>query len=168
MRCIETTLVVAVCAMLASCSGSSENPLAGGLTPELQALLIERSIEQIEFAETFTHDNFEQIQRHHLETMAEDMRDVALENLQKRLDKITILDMSQTVQIDRDSAEVESRVVDRKSVRALVLLKGTRSYHTNNASKTLETRLSLPWVITVDGGELVFRHRGIRMRDITN
>ena len=99
--------VVMACALLVNCSGSSENPLADELTADQQALLIERSIDQIESTENYTPDNFEQLQRTHFETMTEEMRDAALEYLQKRLDKIMILEMSQTVELDRESAEVE-------------------------------------------------------------
>jgi hypothetical protein len=76
--------------------------------------------------------------------------------------------MSQTVQLDRESARVESRIVDPEHLLALVTLKGTRTYRTDNASKSSETRISLPWAISFDGGELVFRHRGVRMRDLAN
>jgi len=165
MNCIERSFIVLACALLSSCSGSSENPLADGVTPEIEARLIERSIEQIELAENFTNDTFEQVQRKQIETMVEEMRDAALVNVQNRLKKITILEMSQTVQLDRESAAVESRIVDQENVLALVTLKGTRTYYTNNATKTTETQFSLPWSITVDDGELVFRHRGVRMRN---
>jgi hypothetical protein len=100
--------------------------------------------------------------------MTEDMRDVALQNLQRRLDKIMILEMSQTVELDRESAAVDARSTDPEKLLALVTLDGQRSYRTANASISSETRFSLPWVVTVDGGELVFRHRGIRMKDIAN
>jgi hypothetical protein len=168
MNCIERSTIVLACALLASCSGSSENPLADGATPEIEALLIEQSIEQIELAENFTHDTFEQAQRTHIETMAEEMRDAALVNLQIRLNKIMILELSQTVQLDRESAAVESRIVDQENVLALVTLKGTRTYNTNNATKTSEAHFSVPWAITADDGELVFHHRGVRMRNIAN
>ena len=98
--------------------------------------------------------------------MAEEMREAALVNLENRLKKIMILELSQTVQLDRESAAVESRIVDLENVLALVTLKGTRTYHTNNATKTSETRFSVPWAITVDDGELVFYHRGVRMRNV--
>jgi len=75
---------------------------------------------------------------------------------------------TQTVELDRESAEVESRIEDPERILALVTLTGHRSYRTSNASMSSETRFSLPWVITVDRGELVFRHRGIRMQDIAN
>jgi hypothetical protein len=155
-----------VCALLVNCSGSSENPLAGGLTADQQALLLEQSLDQIEATENFTPDNFEQLQRAHFETITEEMRDPALTNLQKRLDKITILGMSQTVELDRETAEVEVRMESPKKALALVMVNGSRTYHTSNATKTSKSRFALPWVITADGGELVFRHRGIRMRDI--
>ena len=158
--------VVMACALLANCSSSSENPLADGLTADQQALLIEQSIEQIESAENYTPDNFEQLQRTHLETVTEEMRDAALEYLPKRLEKIVILEMSQTVELDPESAEVESRMLDPEKAVALVSVIGNRTYRTNNASKSSKTRFALAWVITVDGGELVFRHQGIRMGDI--
>ena len=166
MNGIERSTLVLVCVLLASCSGPSENPLAAGVTPEIEALLIERTIEQIELAENFTHDTFEQIQRTNIETMVEEMREAALVNLQNRLNKIMILELSQTVQLDRESAVVESRIVDLENVLAIVTLKGTRTYNTDNATKTSETRFSLPWSITVDDGELVFHHRGVRMRNV--
>ncbi len=156
------------CAVLVNCSGSSENPLAGGLTADQEALLIERAIDEIESTETFTPDDFEKLQRIHFETITEEMRDAALENLRKRVTKIMILEMSQTVELDRESAEVESRIMGLERVVALVTVNGRRTYRTSNASKTSEARFALPWVITVDGGELLFRHRGIRMRDVTN
>jgi hypothetical protein len=165
MNGTERSILVLACVLLASCSGPSENPLAGGITPEIEALLIERSIEQIELAENFTHDTFEEVQKRHLETMVEEMRDAALANMESRLSKILILDLSQTVRLDRESAAVESRMVDAENVLALVTLKGSRTYNTNNATKTSNTRFSLAWAITVDRGELVFRHRGIRMRN---
>jgi hypothetical protein len=156
------------CALLVNCSGSSENPLAGGLTADQQALLLEQSLDQIEATENFTPDNFEQLQRAHFETITEEMRDPALTNLQKRLDKITILGMSQTVELDRETAEVEARMESPKKALALVMVNGSRAYHTSNAAKTSESRFALPWVITVDGGELVFHHQGIRMRNSRN
>jgi len=158
--------VFVACVLLVNCSGSSENPLIGGLNADQQALLLERSLDQIETTENFTLENFEQLQRAHFETITEEMRDPALANLQKRLDKITILGMSQTVELDRESAEVEARMESPKKALALVMVNGSRTYHTSNATKTSETRFALPWVITVDGGELVFRHQGIRMRNI--
>jgi hypothetical protein len=157
--------VVLACALLVNCSGSSENPLADELTAEQEALLIDRSFDQIESAENYTPENFEQVQRALLETMAEEMRDAALEYLPKRLSKITILEMSQTVELDRESAEVKARKVAPDKVMALVSINGTRSFVTNNASKSAETQFDMAWVITVDGGELVFHHRGIRMRE---
>jgi len=153
-------------ALLVNCSSSSENPLADGLSADQQALLIERSIEQIESTENFTPDDFEQLQRAHLESITEEMRDAALGNLQRRLDKIVILEMSQTVELDRESAEVQPRMENPKKALVLVTVSGSRTYRTNNASKTSETRFALPWVITVKGGELVFHHRGIRMRSL--
>ena len=166
MSCVGRSFIALLCALLASCSGSSENPLINGMTPELEALVIEKTIEQIEFAENFTYDQFEEIQRKTIETMVPEMRDAALANLKNRADKVAILEMSQTVQLDRDSAVVESRVVGPENVRALVILKGTRTYSTENASNTSDTRFSLPWSISVDDGELVFQHRGIRMRTV--
>ncbi|MCH7600744.1 MAG: hypothetical protein IH973_13395 [Myxococcales bacterium] len=168
MSRIRRLTAAMACAVLVNCSSSFENPLADGLTAEHEALLIEQSIDQIESAENFTPDDFEQLQRIHFETMTDEMRDAALENLPKRLDKIMILEMSQTVELDRASAEVESRIMGPENAMALVTVNGSRTYRTNNASKSSETRFTLPWVITVDGGELLFRHRGIRMRDVTN
>ena len=154
------------CALLVHCSSSSENPLAYGLTEDQQALLIERTIDQIESTENFTADNFEQLQRTHFEMITEEMRDAALEYLQKRSNKIMLLEMSQTVELDRESAEVESRVEGLEKVVAIVTVNGNRAFRTSHASNSSETLFSLPWVITVDGGELVFRHQGIRMRPI--
>jgi hypothetical protein len=154
------------CALLVHCSRSSENPLAHGLDEDQQALLIERTIDQIESTENFTPDSFEQLQRTHFEMITEEMRDAALEYLQKRLDKIILLEMSQTVELDRESVEVESHMEGLKKAIAIVTVNGSRAYRTNHASKSSETLFSLPWVITVDGGELVFRHQGIRMRTI--
>jgi len=158
--------VFTACAFFVNCSSSSENPLADGLTADQQALLIERSIDQIESAENFTPDDFEQLQRTHFETITKEMRDAALENLQRRLDKIMLLEMSQTVELDRESAEVQSRMEDPERALALVIVSGSRAYRTNHASKSSETHFALPWVISVDDGELAFRHQGIRMRDI--
>ena len=163
-RAGRLTLFMA-CALLVNCWGSSENPLAGGLTADQQALLLEQSLDQIEATENFTPDNFEQLQRAHFETITEEMRDPALTNLQKRLDKITILGMSQTVELDRETAEVEARMESPKKALALVMVNGSRTYHTSNATKTSVSRFALPWVITVDSGELVFHHQGIRMRN---
>ncbi len=154
------------CALLIHCSRSSENPLAHGLAEDQQALLIERTIDQIESTENFTPDSFEQLQRTHFEMITEEMRDAALEYLQKRLDKIILLEMSQTVELDLESVEVESRMEGLKKAVAMITVNGNRAYHTNHASKSSKTLFSLPWVITVDGGELVFRHQGIRMRTI--
>jgi hypothetical protein len=159
-------IVAMACALLVNCSKPTENPLAAELTAEQEALLIELSIGQIEATENYTPDNFEQLQQKHFETMAEEMRDAALEYLQKRLDKIAILEMSQTVELDRESVEVESRKVAPEKAMAIVSLDGTRSYVTNNASKSAKTRFAVAWVITVDGGELDFHHRGIRMREL--
>jgi hypothetical protein len=158
--------VVMACALLVNCSGSSENPLAEELTADQQALLIERSIDQIESTENYTPANFEQLQRTHFETLTEEMRDAALEYLPKRLDKITMLEMSQTVELNRESVEVGSRRVDPEKALALFTVNGSRTYRTSNASKSSRTHFVLRWVITVDDGELVFRHQGIRHRDI--
>ena len=160
--------VVMACALLVNCSNSSENPLAGGLPEDQQALLIERSIDQIEATENFTPDDFEQLQRTHFETITEEMRDAALEHLQKRLDKITLLGMSQTVELERESAEVESRMAGPKRALALVSVSGSRTYRTHNASKSSDARFAVSWVVTVERGELVYRHQGIRMRDLRN
>jgi hypothetical protein len=160
--------VVMVCALLVNCSSSFENPLADGLTADLQALLIEQTIDQIESTENYTPENFEQLQRKHFETLTEEMQDAALQYLPKRLDQITILEMSQTVELDRESAEVEPLMADPERALALVTVSGSRTYRTSNASKTSETRFFLHWVITVDDGELVFRHRGIRMGNLKN
>ncbi len=158
--------VALACALLIHCSRSTENPLTDELSEDQHAFLIEQSIGQIEATENFTPDNFEQHQRTHIETLTEEMRDAALAYLPKRLDKVMILEMSQTVELDRDSVEVESRTVGPEQVMAFVTVNGSRTYRTNNASKSSRTQFALPWVITADGGELVFRHRGIRMRDI--
>jgi hypothetical protein len=158
--------VLMACALLVGCSDSSENPLADGLTADQQTLLIERTINQIESAENFTPDDFEQLQRTHFEIITEEMRDAALQNLQRRLDKIMLLEMSQTVELDRESAEVQSRIEDPERALALVTVNGSRTYRTNHASKSSAARFALPWVISVDGDELVFRHQGIRMRDV--
>lgn len=154
------------CALLVYCSSSSENPLAGGLTADQQALLIEKSIDQIESSENFTPDNFEQLQQTHFELITEEMRDAALEYLQTRLRKIMLLEMSQTVELDRESAELELQVEGLERVVALVTVNGSSTYQTNHASKSSDIRFTLSWVITVDRGELVFRHQGIRMRTI--
>ena len=168
MNRIERLAFVLVCALTSGCSAPAENPLADGVTPEIEAQLIDRSIEQIELAENFTNDTFEQVQQEHIETMVDDMREAARVNLQNRFNKIRILEMSQTVQIDRGSAAVETRIVDSENALALVTLKGTRTYYTNNATKTSKTQFSLPWTISVDDGELVFRHRGVRMRNLAD
>jgi len=168
MNRIERLAIALLCALASGCPAPAENPLADGVTPEIEALLIQRSIEQIELAENFTNDTFEQVQQKHIETMVEDMRDAARVNLQNRFKKIRILDMSQTVQIDRESAAVETRVVDSENVLALVTLSGSRTYYTDNATKTSKTQFSLPWAISVDDGELVLRHRGVRMRNLAN
>ena len=88
MSRIGRSTAVMACAVLVHCSNSFENPLADGLTADQEALLIERAIDEIESTETFTPDNFEQLQRNHFETITEEMRDPALENLQKHLDLI--------------------------------------------------------------------------------
>jgi len=166
MRDARSWTILAACALVAGCSASSENPLANGLSADQQALVIEKSIEQIEATENFTPDDFEARQRKHLEGISEEMRSAALANLQKRLNKNRILEMSQTVELDRETATVDTRVEGPRRVLALFSITGTRTYQTSNASETTETRFALPWVISVDGGELVFRHQGIRMRDI--
>ena len=130
MSRIGKLTAVMACAVLVNCSSSSENPLAGGLTADHEALLIERAIDEIESTETFTPDDFEQLQRIHFETMVEEMRDAALENFQKRLDKIMMLEMSQTVELDRESAEVESRIMGPEKVVAFVTVEGNRTYRT--------------------------------------
>ena len=157
--------VALACALLIHCSRSTENPLTDELSENQRAFLIEQSIGQIEATENFTPDNFEQHQRTHIETLTEEMRDAALRYLPKRLDKIRILEMTQTVELDRESAEIESRRMDPEKAMALVSLNGARTYRTSNASKTSKTQFAVPWIITVDGGELVFRHGGIRMAD---
>jgi hypothetical protein len=164
-RARRTTVVMA-CALLVNCSGSSENPLVDELTADQQALVIEQSIDEIESTENYTPENFEQLQRKHFETLTEEMRDAALEYLPKRLDKIMMLEMSQTVELDRESVEVESHRVGPEKALVLFSVKGSRSYRTSNASQSSTTRFVLRWVITVDDGELVFRHQGIRHRDI--
>jgi hypothetical protein len=156
------------CVLLVNCSDSSENPLANGLTEDQQTRLIEQSIAQIELTENFTPDNFEPLQRSHIETITEEMQDAAMENLQRRLNKVMLLELFQTVELDPESVEVDARMVDPKKAMVLVTVTGDRTYRTNNASKSSETRFVLSWVITVDGGELVFRHQGIRMRDFQN
>jgi len=158
--------VVMACALLVNCSSSSENPLADELTADQQSFLIEQSIDQIETTENYTPENFEQLQRTHFETLAEEMRDAALEYLPKRLDKVVMLEMSQVVELDRESVEVESYRVGPEKALALFTVNGTRTYRTSNASKSSRTDFILRWVITVDDGELVFRHQGIRHRDI--
>ena len=166
MRYARSWTIFATTALIASCSASTENPLANGLSAEQQALLIEKSIDEIEATENFTPEDFEARQRKHLEGISKEMRSAALENLQKRLNKNRILEMSQTVELDRETAAVDTRIEGPKRVLALFTVTGDRSFETSNASQTTETRFALPWVITVDDGELVFRHQGIRMRDI--
>ena len=160
--------VVMACTLLVNCSSSSENPLADGLTADQQAVLIEKTIDQIESTENYTPENFEQAQRKHFETLSEEMRDAAVQYLSTRLDQIRILEMSQTVELDRESAEVELLMEDLESALALVTVRGKRTYRTSNASKTSDTRYFLRWAITVDDGELVFHHRGIRSGEIPN
>jgi hypothetical protein len=162
----ERLTIIMACALLVNCSGSSENPLTDELTADQQAFLIEQSIDQIESTENYTPENFEQLQRTHFETLTEEMRDAALEYLQKRLEKIAMLEMSQTVELDRESAKVESHRVAPEKALALFTVNGSRTYRTSNASKTSRTHFALRWVITVDDGELVFHHQGIRYRDI--
>jgi hypothetical protein len=58
--------------------------------------------------------------------------------------------------------------MEPEKAMALVTVNGSRTYRTSNASNTSATQFALPWVITVDDGELVFRHGGIRMGDIKN
>jgi hypothetical protein len=153
-------------ALLVGCSNAGDNPLVEGLTPEQEAQLIEESIAQIERTENFTPDDFERLQRAHLETMSDEMRDAALEGLPKRVDKISILEMSQTLELDRDTASIDARTTEDGRVFAIVSIEGSRSFRTRNASKTIPTRFSLPWVISVERGKLAFRHRGIRMSDV--
>jgi hypothetical protein len=156
------------CALLVNCSGSSENPLIDGLSADQQTQLIEQSIDQIESSENFTPDNFEQRQQKHFELITEEMHDPALKYLGKRSDKITLLEMSQTVELDRESAELETRMDGEETVMALFTVQGNRTYRTNHATKTIETRFTLPWIVTTHRGELVFHHQGIRMRDLKN
>ncbi len=153
------------CAALAVCSDSPEISLIDGLTDEQQAALIEKSIEQIESTANYTPGDFERRQRTHLESMVDEMRPAALENLEKRAGQIAMLAMSQTVELDRESAALETRVVDSSTALALFSANGSRTYRTENASKTAPTRFTLHWVVAVDGRELVHRHRGIRMID---
>jgi hypothetical protein len=157
---------VMACALVVSCSDSSENPLANGLTPDQQAFLIEETIEQIEATENYTPDNFEQLQLKHFESITEEMQDAAQGNLRKRLDKIALLGMSQSIELDRDTAEVDSRMQGPRKVQALVSVVGNRTYRINEATGTSKSGFILPWVITVDDGELVFRHQGIRRKDL--
>jgi len=156
------------CALLVNCSGSSENPLVDGLSAEQQTQLIEQSIGQIESAENFTPDDFEQRQQEHFELITEEMHDAALKYLRKRSDKIMLLEMSQTVELDRESAEIETRMDGPERVLALFTVNGNRSYRTNHATKTIETRFTLPWVVTTSRGKLVFHHQAIRMKDLKN
>jgi hypothetical protein len=158
--------VVLACALLLNCSGSSENPLADELTAEQQTLLIEQSLDQIESTENYTPDNFEQLQLEHFESITEEMQDAAQGNLRKRLDKIALLGMSQTIELDRDTAEVDSRMQGPRKALALVSVVGNRTYRINDATGTAKSGFILPWVITVDDGELVFRHQGIRRKDL--
>ncbi len=165
MNRADRLTVLLACAALAVCSDSPEISLRDGLTDEQQALLIEKSIEQIETTANYATDDFERRQQAHLETMVEEMRQAALENLEKRAEKIAMLGMSQTIELDRESAQLETRVVDSNTALALFTATGKRTYRTENATKSSQTRFTLHWVVAVDGGELVYRHRGIRMLD---
>jgi len=164
----ERLTALLACASLAVCTDSPDISLAGGLSEEQQTQLIERSIEQIEATANYTPEDFEQRQRAHLKTMVEEMREAALENLPKRAEKIQMLEMSQTVELDPSSAELEVRVVDPKKALALFSVNGARSYRTANASKSSQMRFVLQWVIEADDGELKYRHRGVRMMEIRN
>jgi hypothetical protein len=162
------SIAVIACAVLVNCSGSSENPLVEGLSADQQTQLIEQSINQIESAENFTPEDFEQRQQEHFESITEEMHDAALEYLRKRSDKIMLLEMSQTVELDRESAEIELRMDGPETALALFTVDGNRSYRTNHATKTIETRFTLPWLITTSRGKLVFHHQGVRMKDLKN
>jgi hypothetical protein len=162
------SIAVMACALHVNCSGSSENPLVEGLSADQQTQLIEQSIDQIESAENFTPDDFEQRQQKHFELITEEMHDAALEYLRKRSDKIMLLEMSQTVELDRESAAIETRMDGPETALALFTVDGNRSYRTNHATKTIKTRFTLPWVITTHRGKLVFHHQGIRMKDLKN
>ncbi|HXV36123.1 MAG TPA: hypothetical protein VEC18_03175 [Myxococcota bacterium] len=150
------------------CSNEGDNPLVDGLTPEQETQLIEESIAQIERTENFSPGDFEKLQRAHLETISEEMRDAALEDLPKRVDKISILEMSQTLELDRDTASIDARAAGDGRVFAIVSIEGSRTFRTRNAAKTIETRFTLPWVVAFERGKLTFRHRGIRMSDVPN
>ncbi len=76
--------------LLAGCSGEPANPLAEGLSAAQQAQLKLRSFGEIEAIENFSPESFEALQRAHFETMIEDMRQRALENLPTRVEKITV------------------------------------------------------------------------------
>ncbi len=156
------------CTLLVNCSGSSENPLTEGLSADQQARLIEQSIDQIESTENFTPDDFEQRQKEHFELITDEMHDAALEYLRKRSDKIMLLEMSQTVELDHESAALETRMEGPETMLALVTVHGNRSYRTNYATKTIKTLFTLPWVITTSRGKLVFHHQGIRMKNLRN
>jgi hypothetical protein len=167
MSRIEKWILVAfACAAAIGCSDSSDISLADGLTPEQEAQLVERSLEEIESSENFTAETFELIQQAHFETMAEEMREAALANLKRRQDKVRILEMSQTVELDRESAIVESRSMGPDQAVAIVTVTGKRTYHTSNATKTAKSGFSLPWIITIKRGDLVYQHRGVRTRDL--
>ncbi len=165
MKCVGISWLLAI-GLLASCSSESENPLAEGLSAAHQAQLKLRSFEEIEAIENFSPESFEALQRAHFETMTEDMRQRALENLPTRVESITGIQMSQTLRLDRESAEVEWRQLGPEKVAARVSVIGDRSDQTRDAAKTIKTRYWLPWIITVEKGELVLRHEGIRTSNL--
>ena len=152
--------------LLAGCSNAPANPLVEGLSAAHEDQLKSLSLAAIEAIENFTPENFEQLQRTHFETMTNEMRPLALEHLPTRVKNIAAIAMSQTLQLDRDSVEVVWRQLGPEKVTANVKVIGERSYQTRDASKSVTTSYSLPWVITVENGQLVHRHQGIRTKSL--
>jgi len=157
--------VIAWTACFLVCLGAAckpENPLASGLTPELEAQLVRHTIEEIQSSETFDPASFETRQRTHFESMTEAGRDTALEHLPRRVDEIKELGMSQSVRLDPGQVEVDWQQLGPGKIAAEVSIPGDRAYQAKDGSRTIKTRYILPWGITTERGKPVFQHQGIR------
>ncbi len=149
--------------LLSGCS--PESPLANGLTEAHKATIIESTIAQIELSDTFTPENFEQRERKHFETMTPEMLEPALEHLPTRVEEVTSLQVYREAVIDGPSAELEIKRSMEDEVHVSVRVPGSNRYRSEgNPSKTQQVEWTLPWKITVEEGEIVMRHQGIRLK----
>lgn len=162
---IRPLLTIGLCLLFWGCSGAP-NPLAQGLTAALQEQLQELAVHEIISSETFTAETFEAVQREHIATMSKGMEVAALEHLPTRVKENTELHMSQSLELEPDSVEIEWDQMGPENIRARVTLIGNRTYKTREYSKTVRTRYHLPWIITVEKKTPVFRHSGVRLKNL--